>query len=341
MSTYYTSKYSGEQIDEAVRKILDGEMTGDYADRQLSNLDTPQGALANLGAGVRPKITINPFFEINQRGQNTYTTNGYTVDGWKMGTNIATLTVEDDGVSITLNQAISSDTRLLHQIIENPEQYVGKTLTFTFLIKSVTASGFRCGYRAVVNGSVKTSYKNITDAGIYEISWEVESGVTEILFNTLATSKISNGAKCSIIAGTVEVGDTQTLAYQDDTGAWQLLPQPESDYATQLAKCQRHYARYGIAAGNSQIGYVMAVTSTIANATIFLPGPMRITNPTVRFGGTVVLRSGATDVPVSGMTINAVINNAAHIQVTASGLESGKMYVLRISNGYIAFDADL
>ena len=48
MSTYYTSKYSGEQIDEAVRKILDGEMIGDYADRQLLNLVTPQLRVAAM-----------------------------------------------------------------------------------------------------------------------------------------------------------------------------------------------------------------------------------------------------------------------------------------------------
>ena len=45
----------------------------------------------------------------------------------------------------------------------------------------------------------------------------------------------------------LEIGDTQTLAYQDDTGAWQLLPQPESDYATQLARCQRYYQIYSTA----------------------------------------------------------------------------------------------
>lgn len=93
MSTYYTSKYSGEQIDEAVRKILDGEMTGDYADRQLSNLDTPQAALANLGAGVRPNLLINPFFQVNQRGQTSYTGITPTVDMWSSTSSGLTVTV--------------------------------------------------------------------------------------------------------------------------------------------------------------------------------------------------------------------------------------------------------
>ena len=109
MSTYYTSKYSGEEIDEAVRKILDGEMTGDYADRQLSNLDTPQAALANLGAGVRPSLLVNGDFRaghvVNQRGQTSYATNGYTLDMWRM--NGGTLAIDVDGISFTSGYVIS------------------------------------------------------------------------------------------------------------------------------------------------------------------------------------------------------------------------------------------
>lgn len=325
-TSYYTSKYSGEQIDEAVRKILDGEMTGDYADRQLSNLDTPQGALVNLGAGVRPNELDNPGLCVNQRGQDSYTGNGgepVTFDRWQAGLHT---TIAKNGGNIVVSA--SGGAGYILQRLENP--IFGKAIVFSVL----------------------------TTLGLYECKGVVNSGGTITQATPFGAISVTHGARMYALirlndgqsitlpvqdgdVAKLEIGDTQTLAYQDDTGAWQLLPQPESDYATQLAKCQRYYARYGIAAGNGQIGYVMAVTSTIANAIIFLPGPMRITNPTVRVGGTVVLRSGSTDIPVSGMTINTVINNAAYIQVTASGLESGKMYVLRISNGYIDFDADL
>lgn len=51
----------------------------------------------------------------------------------------------------------------------------------------------------------------------------------------------SNAAgSCKLRAAKVELGNTQTLGYQDEDGAWHLLPQPESDYATQLARCQRY-----------------------------------------------------------------------------------------------------
>ena len=46
------------------------------------------------------------------------------------------------------------------------------------------------------------------------------------------------------VASKLESGEGQTLAYQDDSGAWQLLPQPESDYATQKLKCMRYYQKF-------------------------------------------------------------------------------------------------
>lgn len=54
---YYTSRYSGEEID----KGIDGAL-------QLGGASTPQGAIAALGAGVWPNLLVNPFFKINQRG---------------------------------------------------------------------------------------------------------------------------------------------------------------------------------------------------------------------------------------------------------------------------------
>ena len=49
---YYTSRYSGEEIDNLLDIVKNGGGGGgDFADRKLSNLDTPQEALANLGAG--------------------------------------------------------------------------------------------------------------------------------------------------------------------------------------------------------------------------------------------------------------------------------------------------
>ena len=51
MSTYYTSKYSGEEIDARLDTM--SVIAGANMSQQLLN---------QLGAGVRPNLLINPFF---------------------------------------------------------------------------------------------------------------------------------------------------------------------------------------------------------------------------------------------------------------------------------------
>lgn len=255
MSTYYTSKYSGEQIDEAVRKILDGEMTGDYADRQLSNLDTPQGALANLGAGVRPSLLVNGDFRavhvVNQRGQTSYSGGAsYFIDLWKLSDSAMSAQISDDHISITSASTYHS----FKQRIENYKELFGKTLTLSALVKGV--SGNTVG---IAIGNTNTS------TGVYFRERFTCTGNWQLITMTFTLSEISSGdtyldvicypefttggtgGTSDWMAAKLEEGSTQTLAYQDDTGAWQLLPQPESDYATQLAKCQRYYQIYSTA----------------------------------------------------------------------------------------------
>ena len=229
MSTYYTSKYSGEQIDEAVKKIMDGEMTGDYADRQLSNLDTPQGALANLGAGVRPNLLINPFFEVNQRGQSSYG-QGLTVDMWSLGTDgNGKATVANDGI------IISGNTGTYCNFEGGIEEVPPGTYTESFLVDDHTKVS-----QIYANGSGQF---NITE-NLISYTFEVKSELDSVYWGI---QKLLSAGDLKIFGAKLEEGDTQTLAYQDDTGAWQLLPQPESDYATQMLKCQRYYQIYSTA----------------------------------------------------------------------------------------------
>lgn len=230
MSTYYTSKYSGEQIDEAVRKILDGEMTGDYADRQLSNLDTPQGALANLGAGVRPSLLVNGDFRaghvVNQRGQTSYsgTYAVYTVDGWLLNqSGTATLNVLSDGVQIVAG----TSTAQFRQYLESLPDGV-YTLSFLFADGSL-------GYAVYEKSGTAYTRKDYAGSDVWGLGMQDTSGKPTAFMYAQA------GMSAAPVASKLESGEGQTLAYQDDTGAWQLLPQPESDYATQLAKCQRYY----------------------------------------------------------------------------------------------------
>lgn len=250
MSTYYTSKYSGEQIDEAVRKILDGEMTGDYADRQLSNLDTTQGALANLGAGVRPNLLDNAIFigggsqqgggqlPVNQRGQTSYVDEN-VIDRWKLtGNGGQSLTIASDGIILTSTADYGC------YFTQNLEQSVIEAC----LGKKVTASVLSVGQntaQANLNLYVDNTWKDymIIQEGLSTKQFTIPLTANSFYINFGAGAS----GTCKLIAVKLEFGDTQTLAYQDEDGAWQLLPQPESDYATQMLKCQRYYQIYSTA----------------------------------------------------------------------------------------------
>lgn len=219
--------------------VTEFDHTAQEIDDAVSNLggaSTPQGAIAALGAGVRPKLNDNPFFLVNQRGQSSYTVNGYTVDRWKMGTNTATLDILSDGVKVTLNQGSLNDIRLLHQIIEDPQRLIGKTIIAAFYVTAVTGTGFRCGFRAN-SGTISYQYANITQPGLYTALFTVPSGCTELLLTTLALAGTPSGQSITISAATAEIGNTQTLAYQDDSGAWQLLERPDP---LELVKCKRY-----------------------------------------------------------------------------------------------------
>ena len=262
--------------------VTEFDHTAQEIDDVVSNLggaSTPQGAIAALGAGVRPKLNDNPFFLVNQRGQRSYTVNGYTVDRWKMGTNTATLDILSDGVKITLNQAPSNDMRLLHQIIEDPQRLISKTIIAAFYVTAVTGTGFQCGFRAN-SGTISYQYANITQPGLYTALFTVPSGCTELLLTTLALAGTPSGQSITISAATAEIGNTQTLAYQDDSGAWQLLERPDP---LELVKCKRYLyvipAYYSLPArvdGNSRIQAVlqtpakMRIKPTVPSSAYFL-----------------------------------------------------------------------
>lgn len=224
---------------------------------------TPQGALANLGAGVRPNLLINPRFQVNQRGQSAYTANGYTVDMWTRPAGGPTVTPIENGVRLTWTAGI-----YFRQGFENPSQYNGKSVTISGMFsnpQSITG----CSLRLRVNGSFSGFSVPVTGAGCFFATFQMPDEVTELWLEVGASSGSIdwNYAK-------LEEGSTQTLAYQDDTGVWQLLPQPESDYATQLAKCQRYFRSFN-AWTKFEADYIDA------NRVFFsIPGDMRI-DPTV------------------------------------------------------------
>lgn len=266
---YYTSRYSGEEID----KGIDGAL-------QLGGASTPQGAIAALGAGVRPNLLVNPFFKVNQRGQTSYTGEGYTVDMWRITGSRSTLDVTEDGITFSVS-AEDTSRRYIGQKFETGAVKSGVDYTLSVLLQSGELYSGTAQFPAN-SGSYNNAF---TIPGIGDGRLNVGSnGVKEVDFI------VDQGSSLSLRAAKFEEGARQTLAYKDEDGAWQLLEQPDP---LELLKCQRYF----------YYAHNILCPGQIKNSNIFLamylPTKMRvIPSMTVKSYGTII-NNGVSNVPTT------------------------------------------
>lgn len=316
---YYTSRYSGEEID----KGIDGAL-------QLGGASTPQGAIAALGAGVRPNLLINPFFKVNQRGQTTYPGDVYGVDMWRATGTQSTLTVDEDGVTLSVS-AEDPSRRLLEQKFEDGTIRDGLDYTLSVLLQNgelysgtgqfPTASG---AYTDVFTiPGIGGGRLNVGNNGVKTIYFIAERGIS-----------------LSVCAAKLEEGVNQTLAYQDDSGAWQLLEQPDP---LELLKCQRYCLVVAPNTSYGPAGSGMAQTESSARVVIPIPASLRI-NPSITFSGQWQLLANGLSQNVTNMSVAGSSSNAIQIDTASSGLVVGQGVVMRAKGDLTAkiiFSADL
>lgn len=185
------------------------------------------GGGSQQGAGI---------FPVNQRGLTNYSTTGYTIDRWSMGTATHSLTLNADSVrwkressggnpkfsqpyalqvgqTYTLSVLYKGDFRWLGFTPGNA--YIAPSDTFTLATATFTATQamFEVGASTVACGLQDFSfYNNIDDIGHY----------------------------VDIQAIKLEVGSQQTLARLDN-GTWILNEIP--DFGDEFAACQRYLIR--------------------------------------------------------------------------------------------------
>ena len=245
-TNYYTHRYSGEEIDNGVQGGL-----------LLGIPSSKQQALRNIGGRPNRNLLDNWYFvgggsqqgggqfPINQRGQTSYTnaqTIMYTIDRWILGWN-KTMTITESGL------VLGSVAELFQQI--NPvdaAQIIGKLITITVL----DSENHLYTVSAVYNGT-----DAITDPDT-KVIFTPSHGGKPHSFWILANN---------VIAAKLELGPVQTLAYQDETGNWQLFETP--DFQEEQAKCQA-YALYGPLSG-----YPLVVANGHSYVRIPTPVPMR------------------------------------------------------------------
>ena len=301
------------------------------ADLTLSNLSNYQTALRNIGGRPNRNLLDNAYFKgggsqqgggqfpINQRGQTSYTnakTSMYTIDRWILGWD-KTMTITESGL------VFDSTADLLQQTNPvNAAQIIGKLITITVL----DSENHLYTVSAVYNGT-----DTITDPDV-KVSFAPYYGGKPHSFWIRANN---------VIAAKLELGPTQTLAYQDEDGNWQLFETP--DYGEELAKCRYYFRRYGVSSlGQIYLPPALGVSGTEANFSI-VSEPMRIA-PTISGNG--FLLAGTTgdgfiaDGSASFSLLGASpLSGIITVKVTCSNrtLIPGNYYTLYANPEYGAF----
>ena len=82
------------------------------------------------------------------------------------------------------------------------------------------------------------------------------TGIVTCQYDDASRTFTITGTEQTFVFAKLERGGGQTAAYQNTDGAWQQLPQPDSDYAIQLAQCRMYFIRCNNAASIAGVAYI-------------------------------------------------------------------------------------
>ena len=267
-------------------------------------------------------------FPINQRGQTSYTGTGFTIDRWKGGTAQTVATVYSDCIKVLSSDGVNS--ARIEQYFENSSRFWGRTLTFSILgtnneLKTATftmpssAPGSSTTYAtlSLTNGN-STNFRYSTSLGIL----------------CRITTDTSTSLNTGVVAIKVEIGDTQTLAHQEN-GTWVLNEIP--DYNEQLYRCCASAAYSSDVYANNpytNVGSIYIGTSEPSNKNIKFwldtdePGMSAVSSVNGKTGTVVI-----DDIPMTLLWTNASPSSSFAAQTVPLAL-SGYDYV------YVRYNRD-
>ena len=301
---------------------------------KVAQIETNKNNIAQLS---NPNLLINGDFRVNQRGQASYTNSTsnatYTVDRWKMvlgntGLNGTVITPKaNGGVNLTCSNAYGGGATPFIQVLENPQNLIGKTLTFSVYISAINSGS--CRYRLSNYSTFATGNLAV---GLNKITYTVPSGTTQIF--------------CGIICNATTAFDIDIDYMKLEVGsiATPFSPRP---YAEELAMCQRYYVRFGgttdknIGFGYSNSGGSMVypqITTPVSMRPFYT---ISLTTLSCKFyaGGSVVTQS-LTGINTSLSEIN---ENLCRIGFTIDGtITASTLWEIRLpANNYLSIDCEI
>ncbi len=277
-----------------------------------------------------PNLLDNPWFTVNQRGESSYTSQGYTVDRWKISNNVA-LSLSNEILTLTTTASYSN----MLQYLESERLLEGKTYTLSILCSDDSVQSKTFILQASSNWVNIEQWKDVL-AGFYA-TYRLDNGrYTFIILDSNGASERS----ASIKAVKLELGSVSTLA--QDTAP---------NYATELLKCQRYFYRMNTGGGIFQrIGIARASTATAVEPQVKLPTTMR-SNPSVTVGGNITafnIIGNGSSVAASSYSGTRFYGDYKKILFSAaSNLVVNELYSIEVASTaetdttYIDFSADL
>ena len=214
----------------------------DKLDHTAQEIDDAVGLAPQLS---NPNLLDNWYFgnPVNQRGQTEYVvsakSNAYTIDRWQMFYYAGSVSLENDGITISANAGTNVAFVQKH---ENglPDQYAnfayrGMKATLSALASDGTLGSKTFTFPETYQGNTTVVSFDILSEISIQIYFHNTAGVMTRIYVNKGKSVTLKGIK-------LELGSQQTLAHQDADGNWVLNEIP--DYGEQLARCQRYFQTF-------------------------------------------------------------------------------------------------
>ena len=152
---------------------------------------------------------------VNQRGQTSYTTNGYTIDRWRLLNDNGTLSIGDGYVEF----AGSGGQAWLTQLIPNANQHIGKTVTFVVELAD---------YQKICVSGVISATNTIQTAHV---------GLTLFIHGVTADYIQLN----IVVSANTSYQIRNVALYEGEYTAETLPDYKPKGYGVELAECMRYY----------------------------------------------------------------------------------------------------
>lgn len=301
--------------------ILQGQIKG--ANKELSNLNNYQKALRNIGGRPNRNLLDNWYFvgggsqqgggqfPINQRRETSYTGGGYGIDRWKSIPADTTIAVGIDGLHLSYKESAWIFLQEFKNVL-----HPGETYTISVLYKA-SGNPIRLvltwgDYLYFFNEGAPVS----EEWALASVTGTIPDDAT-INYEQFIVQAIGTGeGAIDLLAAKLELGDHQTLAYQDEEGNWQLFETP--DYGEELAKCQRYQypiisdlVRASLIGSSSQIFFFLPIATNLR------------TTPTIKNINEVLKIRDINGGDQTGFTFAISSNRAGGLFISATKVNHG------------------